>query len=372
MCVNSTLHDLPDDILIYTISFLLVPDILLLCQTCKWFNVFMRLQIVWTNAFKLNIASNNYPFPIDDTDLEHRTCDSYRLMSCWLTDSSDPEKRDDFYRITSVFKGIWSVLTIWDFARVHKCSEWSPKGAIFTGVELNADLESEADVTVSLSQRTVLLPLDDNGFLHQMCSIDTDLCPVNITGDIVALSNNISKALICNWKTDDIADTQHDHCLELYDSIFTCIPTHSFGWVDGASTTLTSILICSQSDNPWSLQLNSLELYSLSSFPPTLTSKVSSQRGALRCTDIILGKRVSVVWICPHDRAMVSHWEEHDSWEMLISAVFPGLLNPTTEVHVCEVCMNTLNNWTALDYDEDLGRIALGSAFGKVTIVQPQ
>ncbi len=48
----------------------------------------------------------------------------------------------------------------------------------------------------------------------------------------------------------------------------------------------------------------------------------------------------------------------------------PGPLNPTTEVRVREVCMNTQNNWSAFDYDEDLGRIALGSSFGKVTIVQ--
>ncbi len=61
---------------------------------------------------------------------------------------------------------------------------------------------------------------------------------------------------------------------------------------------------------------------------------------------------------------------EHDGSETLIAAVFPGPLNPIAEVHVCEVCMNNLNNWTALDDVEDLGRIALGSAFGKVTIVQ--
>ncbi len=67
---------------------------------------------------------------------------------------------------------------------------------------------------------------------------------------------------------------------------------------------------------------------------------------------------------------MVSHWEEHDGRETLIAAVFPGPLNPTAQVRVREVCSNTLNNWIALNYDENLGRIALGSAFGKVTIVQ--
>ncbi len=67
---------------------------------------------------------------------------------------------------------------------------------------------------------------------------------------------------------------------------------------------------------------------------------------------------------------MVSHCEEHDGCEMLIAAIVPAPLNSSAEVRVREVCMNTLNNWTALDYDEDLGSIALGSGFGKITIVE--
>ncbi len=201
--------------------------------------------------------------------------------------------------------------------------------------------------------------------------------------------------VIYNWKTDerayfdDVRDIQHDHCLQVVftpltiivvrarsTTLYTALPsptriaTHSFGWVDGASATPTSILIRSQSDNPWASELNSFELYSLSSFPPTLTSKVSLRRGALRCTNVILGKRATTVWIRPPDRAMVSHWEEHDGCETLIAAVFSGPLNPTAHVRVREVCMNGRNNWTVLDYNEDLGKIALGSGFGKVTIVQ--
>ncbi len=55
---------------------------------------------------------------------------------------------------------------------------------------------------------------------------------------------------------------------------------------------------------------------------------------------------------------MVSHWEEPDDWETLIAAVFPSPLNPKAEVRVQDVCMNSLNNWTVLEYDEDLGMIA--------------
>ncbi|KAK0445681.1 uncharacterized protein EV420DRAFT_1648396 [Desarmillaria tabescens] len=301
--------------------------------------------------------------------------------------------------LLTVSKGIWSVLTIWDIARGHKSSEWSPRGALFTGVKLNTDTESETSMAVALDG-IVLLHLDDDGRLHEIRSFDIDFRPVTLTGDIVALSDNFSKTLIYNWKNNERAyldeggDMQYDHCIQivftsptilviharsinlyftipfLHGQTHSPIASHSFGWVDGASATPTSILIRSESDNPWTSELNSFELYSLSSFPLTLTSKISSWHGALRCTDVILGKRGTAVWIRPHDRAMVSHWEEHDGCETLMAAIFPSPLNPTAQPCVREVCSNPLNNWTALDYDKELGRIALGSGFGKITIVQ--
>ncbi|SJL17353.1 uncharacterized protein ARMOST_20903 [Armillaria ostoyae] len=105
----------------------------------------------------------------------------------------------------------------------------------------------------------------------------------------------------------------------------------------GSTATPTSI------DNPRASKLNLLELYFLSSFPPIFTSKISSRCRALRCTDVIFGKRVTAIWIHPHDRALVSHWEEHGGCETLIAVVFPGPSNPTDQVRVREVCMNSLN-----------------------------
>ncbi len=180
--MNSTFYDLADDVLIYTIAFLSVPDILLLrqvstsqvqdpdflnSQTCKRFSALTRLHIVWTNAFKLDVLFNDYPYSLDDTDLEHRTRHAYRLAFRWRADSPlTPKSETTFIGspaseikfvpgrqhrwVLTVSKGIWSVLTIWDITRQQKCSEWSPKGAIFTGVKLNADPESEAGVAVSL------------------------------------------------------------------------------------------------------------------------------------------------------------------------------------------------------------------------------
>lgn len=61
----------------------------------------------------------------------------------------------------SVSKGIWSVITIWDVPlalhgnddikpQPRKCTEWSPKGAIFTGLCLSGEHDAKADLAVSL------------------------------------------------------------------------------------------------------------------------------------------------------------------------------------------------------------------------------
>ncbi|PBK86153.1 hypothetical protein ARMGADRAFT_1169299 [Armillaria gallica] len=294
MSMDSTLCGLPDNVLIYTIAFLSVTDVLLLRQRSKRFSALTGLHVVWLNSFKLNIASNDYPFSLDNTELEHRTRHTTFIGLSIYEIKFIPGRQHKW--VLTVSKGIWSVLTIWDFARGHKYSEWSPKGVIFTRAKLNADPESEAGVAVSLSQRVVLLHLNDNGFLHIIHSFDTDLRPVGFSGYIIALDDDTSKTVIYNWKTeeraslDDVSDAQHVHCLQVvftpstilvlrarsithYDSTFSRVTTHSFGQVDGTSVTPTTILIRSRSDNPWGSEPNSLELYSLSCLPPTLIDK---------------------------------------------------------------------------------------------------
>ncbi|PBK61063.1 hypothetical protein ARMSODRAFT_1089922 [Armillaria solidipes] len=292
-------------------------------------------------------------------------------------------------------------------------------GAIFTGVKLNADPESEASMVVSLSQR-VLLHLDNHGILHEIRSIDTDLrpaiialsddvsktviynrkteehthlddvgdnqhlqtpfrsqriilshlgdtgplheirsmkinlCPVNITGEIIVLSDDASKTHIYNCKTDmraylDDVGIQHDRCLQvvftpLHTSAFTCIATHSISLGDNLRA---------------SRQTHSNFIPSLSP-TPRLQNIVAT---VPRCTNVILGKWATTAWIRTHDRAMVSHLEEHNDCETLIAAVLTCPLNSIEQVRTCEVCMNSLNNWTAFDIDGDLERVALGSGF---------
>ncbi|KAK0471214.1 hypothetical protein IW261DRAFT_905020 [Armillaria novae-zelandiae] len=59
-----------------------------------------------------------------------------------------------------------------------------PEGATSNGVKLNAYPKSDATISA-----TVLLCLDDDGTLHEIRSIDTDLRPVNI----IALSDHVDR-----------------------------------------------------------------------------------------------------------------------------------------------------------------------------------
>ncbi|PBK61089.1 hypothetical protein ARMSODRAFT_1025989 [Armillaria solidipes] len=168
---------------------------------------------------------------------------------------------DEFYTIAflSVLdilllcQGIWSVLTVCNITWQQKCSKWSRKCMIFTGVKLNADPESQASVVVSLSQMIVLLHLDNNGTLHENRPIKTDLCPV-----IIALSNDVSKMMIYSWKTEEHAHLddvgiQHNSCLQVVFTLLTILvvrarppspvsPHILLAWLShGASTTPTFI-----------------------------------------------------------------------------------------------------------------------------------
>lgn len=207
------------------------------------------------------------------------------------------------------------------------------------------------------------------------------------------------------------------------------IAQHTFGWIDGVSVSLSrhrreaaipfaslSILIRAESDDPWASEAHHLDLYTLEPnpsfdsiesnippaellsppvpyiFPPVLSATVHSVRGSLRCTDVIMGSYGTALWIHPHDRAVAglvspeAHSFDGGSGstphEKVVTAVFPGpflaskgndnAMHGTTVIPVKTSTMftNPLNNWTALDYNEVLGRIALGSSYGRITILK--
>jgi len=112
-------------------------------------------------------------------------------------------------------------------------------------------------------------------------------------------------------------------------------------------------------------------------FPPSLTAEVSSVHGSLRCADIKLQPYGTAVWVHPKSRSVTGlissdvHPQDNPASEKLVAAVFPGRLSRTgTGDETKTLWINEFNDWTCLDYNEELGRIALGSRSGSVTILE--
>ncbi|KAL6303375.1 hypothetical protein BKA93DRAFT_826663 [Sparassis latifolia] len=196
--------------------------------------------------------------------------------------------------------------------------------------------------------------------------------------------------------------------------------------ITGCSVDPLSILLRAETDDPWASETHTLNLFTLQPnplyaedspvisnsvdanlsqvvssqsatsplerapylFPPVHSSLTSpSVHGFLRCTGIILGQYGTAVWIQPRpsrstDLTMLDvHASETQAAETtrpresLAAAVFAGPL----QRHHPEISLDarTLwteadqsSNWTAIDYDEELGRIALGSIDGRVTLLE--
>lgn len=151
-----------------------------------------KLRIVWTNACAAYILEKGYPFPSQPLDamsvseLEQRTCHAFYLSSRWLSGLSQPRRtllidataaisaslvrflpgRFGDWLVT-VSKSIWHVLTIWDISSEppRKACDWSPRGAIFSGMAVNADPASEATLALSVAQNQGSVAISGNLFL---------------------------------------------------------------------------------------------------------------------------------------------------------------------------------------------------------------
>ncbi|KAG6862113.1 hypothetical protein C0995_005925 [Termitomyces sp. Mi166 len=412
-------------------------------------------------------------------EIEQRTYHAFRLASRWLSGHLSP-RRTLFINSTSnvpvsdvkfipgrcgdwiltVSKGIWDVLTIWNLTspdeNERKACEWSSRGALFNGIALNTDPESDATLAIAVSndgEHTVhLLSLrgDDNGefSLQTTLAISSNMKPTMLEGDLLAVSDEISQTVVWNWRIRTSAILQqldgeaglwqpnriiqvvfaHQSILvvracsihlfpypELQETPLTYPPIaqHSFGWIDGVCVTPTragtpslSILLRGESDDPWSSGLHSLDHYTLLLnpnaaadeevypspyiFPPSLIAKVPAVRGSLRCRNVVLGPCGTAAWIQPQDRAAVGlAWTGDEGYplqaiypingnESLMVAAFPGPLardggkqdDVGVDVAGTRITTNGLNNWTALDYDEESHEADDIFYFG-VVMIQP-
>ncbi|KAG6831114.1 hypothetical protein H0H87_006139 [Tephrocybe sp. NHM501043] len=410
------------------------------------------------------------------SELQQRTCQAYRLALRWRSghlsprrglhiDSTSnipvsdvrflPGRSGDW--VLTMSKGIWDVLTIWDLSSpengARKACEWSPRGALFSGVTLNTDVVSDATLAVSMSKdgehsvHMISLQRDDNGefSLQSIHTIASDMKPTNLHGDLLALSDEVSTTVVWNWRAQTSAVLQQpdseaglwqpnrgiqvvfahrsvlvvracsihlfpDPALQETPLTYFPIAKHSFGWIDGVCVTQSrstipslSILLRGESDDPWSSGLHSLDHYILLPnlnleddtsppymFPPALVAKVPAVRGSLRCRNVVLGPCGTAAWIQPQDRAVVGlAWAGNEyplqaiqpasGNESLMVAAFPGSLSADHDVdrgsgvvgmRSTAVFTNALNNWTAFDYDEEIGRIVLCSSFGCVMVLE--
>ncbi|OSD00750.1 hypothetical protein PYCCODRAFT_1446126 [Trametes coccinea BRFM310] len=142
-------------------------------------------------------------------------------------------------------------------------------------------------------------------------------------------------------------------------------------------------------------------------FPPVRAERTASAiRGFLRCTNIVFGACGTALWIQPRPAraAHLTGYDLHSSVtqisdaldpahaplsefaqaqqgtqrakmkESLCAAVFAGPLqrcHPELETKARAIWAQPREgrNWTALDYDEDRGRVALGASDGSVTVL---
>ncbi|KAH9927373.1 hypothetical protein B0H21DRAFT_133967 [Amylocystis lapponica] len=360
----------------------------------------------------------------------------------------------------------------------RKVAEWSPKGAIFTGFVVNSDPESEGIIATSVIAgsrhdiQILSIVTEDGGqaAFRTVCSINSPFRPITLQGDLIAFSNDSFETTIMNWRSgaaallcssEEPADQnfQYNRCLRVlfaHRSVLIVrarsvelfsqpslhppgapslsshpIASHSFGWIDGVSVSpqlpdphgdapsieSLSILLRAESDNPWSSDAYTIDLFSIQPnptytddtpasdastavssppagpaalpyvFPPVHTMlSTPSVRGFLRCTDVVLGYHGTAIWIQPRPTrgADLTTFDVHASeaqaperqrtGESLTAAVFAGPLHrrhPNANLGARMLWENADGggNWNAIDYDEEMGRIAMGSTHGRVTVL---
>ncbi|KAI0937967.1 hypothetical protein AcV7_003289 [Taiwanofungus camphoratus] len=332
--------------------------------------------------------------------------------------------------------------------------------------------DGETELASASRQGIEILSLVSQGkqqpAFRSISTFDTSFRPVALQGDLLAFSDDSSETVILNWMTGTTAilrgseepidhHFQYNRCLQVvfaHQSILVIrarsielfaepslrppselcsayrpIAYHSFGWIDGVSVRMQvniseakfpfqplSILLRTESDDPWSSDVHKLDLFILepnSSFTidppcssteatvnvpelnllpyrfPPVHSKLTSPsvRGFLRCTDIKLGSYGTAVWIQPRPSrsADLTALDVHSSEtqgpeglmlnESLVAAAFSGPLqrsHPEINLGARTLWTQTTvgSNWTTIDYDEELGRIAMGSTQGKVTLLE--
>ncbi|KAI0087526.1 hypothetical protein BDY19DRAFT_994850 [Irpex rosettiformis] len=354
----SSLQELHDDVLIYLYGFLSIVDMLHLRQTSRRLMAISKLHIVWKRAYMIHIVGRGIPFPdlnidtLPSAELEHLTRRASAIGNFWLNFSSIPLQALEFSAshgipvsdihfvpanpdwLVTVSRGIWFRITCWDtgLSRIgphRKVADWSPKGAIFTGIIVNSDPHSEAILAVSTvfsnECRIDILRMkpstpESSRRLECLATINSSFKVMNLCGDLLAIADETYEVHIINWRTGDMAmlwgsdepseyNFQHNRCLQVVFSprcvlvmrarsfeAFAMpallpphtikaphhpVARHSFGWIDGVAVSQgcpslnsrqgdlqdLSIVLRAESDDPWAFSRHTVDLYHLRQTP---------------------------------------------------------------------------------------------------------
>ncbi|KAH9477170.1 hypothetical protein JR316_0011087 [Psilocybe cubensis] len=410
------LVSLDEDVLVHIASFLNPVDILRLSETCRAMNKLIHLRIVWTNACSYHIIAHGYPFPtipldeIPTMELMLHTIHSHQLARRWHDGISKPRRIKYISGrlgttpevrflpgklLLIISKTVWSTLSVWDYGSAvsKRVCEWSPRGAILSGVAVNGDPRSEATVAVAMhlnEKRTVVvLSLKHDGSLYELLvlqEIQAEMKPITLEGDILALSDEVSQTVIWNLKTKTYGLLQHlallplqvNECIQVvfaYQSVLvvraqtvhlfpfpelgshveiSCEPLaeHSFGWVDGQSVNICpflsssrsttskmhtplTIFVRGESDDPWASDIYNLELYTLEPNPDYTASNGSPYLFPPRLRDKVACLRGSLT--CRRivlGRLGTAAWiQPRDRFASGLLADIPTHLVPSTVAH---------------------------------------
>lgn len=131
-------------------------------------------HIVWLNACNIHILQECIPFPIESLsslsarELERQTIRAYRLGQNWrspniqlhLLRAADSntgaiEKikfiaKNGKNWIVTISLGIWTNLYLWDCTTLQIVNQWSPGKAVFNGMAINTDQNSDASIAISV------------------------------------------------------------------------------------------------------------------------------------------------------------------------------------------------------------------------------
>ncbi|KAG1736525.1 hypothetical protein EDB19DRAFT_1720802 [Suillus lakei] len=354
-------------------------------------------------------------------DLEDRVRRAYHLGKAWKAPSITfrasgcPASRGgpvqdihfipgyDRRWLITVSQGIWSMITLWDRRTLTRVTSWSPKKAVFSALTVNTSEDCEAALAVSLHRYdsvmveilaiTSTTPDSPPGF-ECIARLNTLRQPIAMCGSLLALADDEAETVIWNWKTQDYAvlqspidaDLWRNQCTQVVFAHKTILVVRArshphpntyvhhpyaqstFGW-GCLCRFLYARRMMTRGHPTFKIQLWTLSPMTASNettvdgphynFPPSMTTEiVTPRRGALRCTDMVLGPYGTAVWVQPEDYSVAG----------LISSNV-HLQNMPDEPQVKSSWKNYGENWTCLDYDEERGCVALGSTAGAVIIL---